>query len=168
MKYCRQKNNNFMRLLRKYRTVPTSSSLRPDYFEGMKECAKTFWEWSWIYQLAGNSSYTGTQALDKMKATFLYEKNSFAVKMNILELFEIVTDEEEQKQMMKMFLNAYQEKKDLVFAIALGPVSTDIHAKAVQYYASYGGLSRAIEYEKRRIVKMRTKSSFMKSLKYRY
>lgn len=168
MKSCRRKNEYFVRLLRKYRSLNTSSPERPTYFARMKECAKTFWEWSWVYQIGGD--YTRTVALDEMKNTFLDERCSQAIQMNILEMFEIVTDEDEREEILAEFFKSYQDKDSLLFvaAMASGDFACDALMKVAHYYSSEGYAIQAVVYKENRIERMRLSSSFMKNLSYRY
>lgn len=109
----------FNELYSQYRTVSLRSGKRPELFERMLECARRFDDWAIIHRY-GDSSYQYL-AEQKMKATVFDEENSLDVQKNIVKLFEILTDENERKEILESYISKYQTRDDYVFALVMTP-----------------------------------------------
>lgn len=107
------KNTNFSGLYRQYRMAPLGSGEKYRIYKRMVRNARSFNDWVIVYRY-GDNSYQYL-AEEHMKAKVLEGKTSSDVQKNILKLFEIVTDEGEQNEILKAFLLKYHSYDDLCF-----------------------------------------------------
>ena len=96
------KKTKFDYLYRKYKNTPLSSYERHEIFEELVRIAKSFDDWD-IVGRYGDNSYQYL-AEEHMRAKVLEGKTSSEVRRNITKLFSIVTDEDEQNEILKAFL----------------------------------------------------------------
>ncbi len=158
----RQKSKYFQSLYRQYRRTPLSAGGRHELYQRMVANAESFSEWAIVYQL-GDGCYQ-YDALENMKSTVFDECKPLDIQMNILELFEIVTDDSEQQEILEKYLLRFTEKDDLLFVMALshgGAVHDKAEKKAAEYYSSLGILYRGVTLKQERLKKMMSKSTFM-------
>ena len=148
---------NFDYLYSKYKKTPLISYERHEIYEEMFENAKSFNDWVIIYQY-GDNSYQ-YEALQNMKAKVLKGKKSSDVQKNILELFEIVTDEKEQNEILKAFLSKYHSDDDKLFVMTLTPwLITGFDGMC---YMSLDEIDAAIDQKEQQLGVMMRKSSFL-------
>jgi len=158
----RQKSRYFSALYRQYKKTPLSTGGRHDLYQRMVANAEFFSEWAIIYQL-GDGSYQ-YDALENMKQTVFDECKPSDVQMNILELFEVVTDESEQQEILGKYLHRFTEKDDLLFVMALshgGAVHDEAERKAIELYSSLGHLYKGVTQKQERLKKRFSKSKFL-------
>lgn len=103
----------FSSLYRHYQKAPLGSGEKYRIYRRMVKNARSFNDWAIVYRY-GDDSYQYL-AEEHMKAKVLKGKSSLDVQKNILELFEIVTDEGERNEILKGFLLKYHSKEDLRF-----------------------------------------------------
>ena len=115
-----------------YRNASLRSGKRPELFERMLECAKRFDDWAIIHRY-GDSSYQYL-AEQKMKATVFDEKNSLDVQRNIINLFELIVDDGERREIMEDFISKYQSVDDYLFAMVITPT-------VVSYFPGMGKMT---------------------------
>ena len=113
------KKTKFDYLYRKYKNTPLSSYERHEIFEELVRIAKSFDDWD-IVGRYGDNSYQYL-AEEHMRAKVLEGKTSSEVRRNITKLFSIVTDEDEQNEILKAFLSKYNSRDDLLFAWDYSP-----------------------------------------------
>ena len=111
--------SEFNCLYRKYKNTPLINYERHEIYEEMVEKARSFNDWAIVYRY-GDNSYQYL-AEEHMRAKVLEGKTSLDVQKNILELFAIVTDEDEQNEILKAFLSKYHSQDDVLFAWDLSP-----------------------------------------------
>lgn len=107
--------------------------------------------------------------LKAWKKTVFDELKAADVQMNILELFEVMTDETEQDTFLKKYLSMFHGKDDILFVLVLssfGDAYDEAYSKAfaLGYYKFYGTLRRGIQGKRKQIQKKMLSSSFMKYL----
>ncbi len=107
------KNMNFSNLYRQYRMAPLGSGKKFEIYKRMVKAARSFNDWAIVYRY-GDNSYQYL-AEEHMKAKVLKGKTSLDVRRNILKLFDLVTDENEQNEILKAFLLKYHSRDDLRF-----------------------------------------------------
>lgn len=107
------KNTNFSSLYHQYRMAPLGSGRKYEIYKRMVKNARSFNDWAIVYRY-GDNSYQYL-AEEHMKAKVLKGKTSSDVRKNILKLFELVTDEDEQNEILKAFLLKYHSHDDLLF-----------------------------------------------------
>ena len=107
------KNMNFGNLYRQYRKAPLGSGKKFEIYKRMVKNARSFNDWAIVYRY-GDNSYQYL-AEEHMKAKVLKGKTSLDVRRNILKLFDLVTDENEQNEILKAFLLKYHSRDDLRF-----------------------------------------------------
>ena len=158
----RQKSRYFQSLYRQYKRMPLHTGGRHELYLRMVENAEFFSEWAIIYQL-GDSCYQ-YDALENMKETVFDECKPSDIQMNILELFEVVTDESEQQTFLEKYLHRFTEKDDLLFVMALshgGAVHDEAERKAIEFYSSYGHLYKGVTKKQERLKKRMLSSAFL-------
>lgn len=157
----REKGNYFKSLYRQYKRLGLRAEGRHALYERMVANAEHFAEWAIVYQF-GDDTYRYT-ALENMKNTIFDEVKSVDVQMNIMELFEIVTDASEQEEILKMYLSRFTEKDDLLFVMVLSHDGAydDAERKAIQFYSGFGKLYKGVLQKSERMKKKMLSSSFM-------
>lgn len=158
----RQKSRYFQSLYRQYKRTPLHAGGRHELYLRMVENAEFFSEWAIVYQL-GDSSYQ-YDALENMKETVFDECKPSDIQMNILELFEVVTDSAEQEEFLQKYLHRFSEKDDLLFVMAMshgGAVHDNAESKAMDFYSSHGRLYRGVVQKHDRLVKRMESSTFL-------
>ncbi len=151
------KNTDFRSLYCQYRNAPLSSGKRYEIYKRMVKNARSFDDWAIVYRY-GDNSYQYL-AEEHMKANVLKGKTSLDVQKNILELFEIVTDENEQGDILKAFLSKYNSSDDRLFAMT---VSTWLVAGFDGMYdMSMDGIDRVISKKEKHLQKMKCNSEFL-------
>jgi hypothetical protein len=113
--------NTFNSLYSQYVSTPLTSGLRHEIYQKMVKKAKSFNDWAIVHRY-GDNSYQ-YRAEEQMRAKVLKGRKSSDVQKNILELFEIVTDEDEQNEILRGFLSKYSSCDDLLFVMSLSPVA---------------------------------------------
>ena len=113
----KHRDQKFWRLLRRYERASLSSGQRPKIFEKMKSCAKTFSHWKYIYLYGDPNNMLFAQ--EKMKETVLEDERINRVRMNIIELFEVLTYPPEQREVLQNYLDRYRDKDDYLFALTV-------------------------------------------------
>ena len=94
-----------------------------------------------------------------MRAKVLKGKTSQDVQKNILELFEIVTDENEQNEILKAFLSKYDSTDDVLFVMTLSPwLVTGFEG---MYDMSLDEIDAVFSEKERHIQEMRYSSKFL-------
>ena len=94
-----------------------------------------------------------------MRAKVLKGKTSQDVQKNILELFEIVTDENEQNEILKAFLSKYDSNDDVLFVMTLSPwLVTGFEG---MYDMSLDEIDAVLSEKERHIQEMRYSSKFL-------
>ena len=111
------KNTDFSSLYRQYRTAPLGSSKKYEIYKRMVKNARSFNDWAIVYRY-GDNSYQYL-AKEHMKTKVLKGKTSLDVRRNIIKLFDLVTDENEQNEILKAFLLKYHSHDDLLFVSEL-------------------------------------------------
>ena len=109
----------FTNLYRQYRMAPLGSGRKYEIYKQMIRTARSFNDWAIVYRY-GDNSYQYL-ALEQMKAKVLKGKTSSDVQKNILVLFDLMTDEDEQNGILKAFLSKYDSRDDLLFAWDFSP-----------------------------------------------
>ena len=99
--------------------APLGSGRKYEIYKRMIRAARSFNDWAIVYRY-GDNSYQYL-ALEQMKAKVLKGKTSSDVQENILVLFDLVTDEDEQNEILKAFLSKYDSRDDLLFVWDLSP-----------------------------------------------
>lgn len=107
------KNTNFNSLYHQYRMAPLGSGKKYEIYKRMVKAARSFNDWAIVYRY-GDNQYQYL-AEEHMKAKVLKGKTSSDVRGNILKLFELVTNEDEQNEILKAFLLKYHSHDDLLF-----------------------------------------------------
>ena len=148
---------NFKVLLDQYRNTPLSTGSRYRTYLRMVKNARSFNDWVIIYQY-GDNSYQYL-AEEQMRAKVLKGKTSQDVQKNILELFEIVTDENEQNEILKAFLSKYDSTDDVLFVMTLSPwLVTGFEG---MYDMSLDEIDTVFSEKERHIQEMRYSSKFL-------
>jgi hypothetical protein len=151
------KNTSFSSLYRQYRNAPLSSGERYRIYKRMVRNARSFNDWAIIYRY-GDNSYQYL-AEEHMKAKVLKGKTSTDVQKNILNLFEIVTDENEQNEILKAFLSKYDSQDDVLFVMTLSPwLVTGFEG---MYYMSIDDIDKVISEKEKHLQKMKNNSEFL-------
>lgn len=164
----RQKSVYFQSLYRQYKKKSLRAEGRHELYERMVKNAEHFAEWAIVYQL-GDNKYR-YDALENMKNTVYDEQRSSDVQMNILELFELVTDETEQENILKKYLSRFNGKDDLLFVMAMSSISSEVYWEAqnkaisLDYYKGLGTLHNAVEKKDEKLKNRLSNSPFMKYL----
>lgn len=109
-----RKTERFNQMLLQYEALPHSSSNKSEFFFKMMGKARSFSDWTAVYQYAGNSIRKDAQR--KMEETVLKETNRKAIQMNIHELF-MICDKADMDKILERYLRKYKEKDDYLFAI---------------------------------------------------
>ena len=148
------KNTSFSSLYRQYRTAPLGSGRKYEIYKQMIKTARSFNDWAIIHRY-GDNSYQYL-ALEQMKAKVLKGKTSSDVQKNILVLFDLVTDEDEQNGILKAFLSKYDSRDDLLFAWDLSPC-------LVMEFSDmpFSEFKKAISEKEKHLQKMRNNSEFL-------
>ena len=158
----RQKSKYFQSLYRQYKRKPLHTGGRHELYLRIVKNAEFFSEWAIIYQL-GDGSYQ-YDALENMKLTVFDEAKTSDIQMNILELFEVVTDESEQQLFLEKYLHKFTDKDDLLFVMALshgGAVHDEAEGKATEFYSSLGHLYKGVTMKQERLKKRMMSSKFL-------
>jgi len=170
------KNRRFERYIRQYKNEPIVSGRRHDIFQKMKNCATTFDHWKQIY-LYGDG-YTSVEAIQKMQETVLDGKSVSKIRVNILELFDLVTDSGDQKQVMEAYLQRHCQKDDYIFILALMEIhgfpmyditpeaefAQDSRAMLERFYKRPSYIDRSIEKRKNTLYTRLEKSRFVNQM----
>lgn len=151
------KNTSFSSLYRQYRNAPLSSGERYRIYKRMVINARSFNDWAIIYRY-GDNSYQYL-AEEHMKAKVLKGKTSTDVQKNILNLFEIVTDENEQNEILKAFLSKYSSDDDKLFVMTLTPWL--VSAFSGVYNMSFDEIDAAIDQKEQQLGVMMRESTFL-------
>lgn len=151
------KKTEFDCLYSKYKTTPLINYERHEIYEEMVEKARSFNDWTIVYRY-GDNSYQYL-ALEHMKANVLKGKTSSDVQKNILELFELVTDEKEQIEILKAFLSKYSSDDDKLFVMTLTPWL--VSAFSGVYNMSFDEIDAAIDQKEQQLGVMMRESTFL-------
>lgn len=153
-------SKKFYELLLQYEA--TSIAKRTPIFWKMKNNARTFADWTAIYQYADDSIRTDAQ--QEMKTKVLKGKNLSDIQLNILELFMII-DESDKDAILTKYLKKYHKKDDLLFALELcywdyGSLKGEVIGKLGKFYKHFGNINRGLESRYKRSQKLLEKSTF--------
>ena len=149
-----------MNMYRKFKA--TSVLKRNLLFQRMKNYAQTFSEWSVIFQYGDDANQY--EALMQMKRLVLEGEKIKDVRMNILELFKVVTDEGEQQEILNRYIQKYSTKEDLIFAISVSPLSfswDEVVDKVVEEYGRLGKVRQKVYRQNYDNEIMLSRSTFM-------
>ena len=126
------KTTRFNELYSQYRTASLSDGVRPELYKLMVKCAKSFDDWTIIHRY-GDGSYQSL-AQEKMKAIIFNEKTALDVQRNIINLFELIVDDDERREIMEDFISKYQSVDDYLFAMVITPT-------VVSYFPGMGKMT---------------------------
>lgn len=86
-----------------------------------------------------------------MKAKVLNGKKSSDVQENILNLFEIVTDENEQNEILRAFLSKYNKKEDFLFVMEVSMSPCMVTEVSDEYNMTIDEIDEVIGKEEKRL-----------------
>ena len=143
-------SKKFHSLLLQYEA--TSIAKRTSIFWNMKKEAKTFADWSSIYQYAGDSIRKDAQR--EMERLVLRGSTVFDIQLNILELF-IIIDQEDKCRILERYLKKHHDKDDLLFVASLDDEQgLDTLNKLAKYYKRLYNVNKGIYARRRKSYKM--------------
>ena len=105
------------------------------------------------------------EAEQKMREFVLTGGTTKEIQTNIMELFEVVTDVDEQNEVLERYFESHHENQDdLLFVLVAchgGDLFADASAKALKYYKTYRGIQRGIDGKRNRLMKWLSHSKFL-------
>ena len=154
-------SKKFNSLLLQYEAITHASPRKTTLFFEMEKTAKTFSDWASIYQYAGSSKRKDAQR--KMEDTFLRGGSRKDIQMNIHELF-MICDIADMDKFLKLYLEKYHKKDDLLFAVTESDWSTsDLMTAFMQELKNKFGvvsISDELRDRRRKTEEMMKKSTF--------
>ena len=157
-----RKTKEFNEWLLKFEATPLVSGLRPQVFQVMRKKAKSFSDWTAIFQYGGND--IRYEALNMMKKTVLKGKNSADIQLNILELFFVI-DQDEKDEILRKYLKKHHGKDDLLFVLENsdwdgGNLKGEVLSKLGGFYKRCGNIDRGLDARCKRTCKLLKKTTF--------
>lgn len=153
-------SKKFYELLLQYEAA--SIRRRTPIFWEMEKEAKTFSDWTSVYQYAGDSIRKDAQR--QMEKLVLRGNKASNIQLNILELFLII-DQGDKDEILRKYLRKYHKKDDLLFALEntdwdYSDLKGDVMKELEKFYVKPGNINRGLEARHKRSLKLLEKSTF--------
>jgi hypothetical protein len=153
--------------------LPAPHSEKREMIEELRKSAKKFFDFAMLFQF---DRYGREEAFDKMMETYLQEKYSIRIQLNILDLFDAIdewNEDHEEEPINKIgfldefFEKHHERKEDLLFYLAetegCGRYESKAENKLLKlYYATESGMLRGVNAKIDRNSKMSIASLFGK------
>lgn len=158
-----RKTEEFNKLLLRYEAASLASPLKSDIFWRMREKAKSFSDWTAIFQYGDSSIRKDAQR--EMERLVLKGNDRSDIQLNILELFMVI-DQGDKDEILRKYLKKFHEKDDLLFVLECaddgeeGYLAMQTRRKLERIYKRFGDLNRGLEARYKRSHKLLERSTF--------
>lgn len=158
-----RKTEEFNKLLLRYEAASLASPLKSDIFWRMREKAKSFSDWTAIYQYGDSSIRKDAQR--EMEKLVLKGDEMSDIQLNILELFMII-DQGDKDEILRKYLKKFHKKDDLLFVLECSEdcdddnFSFEIWEKVAKFYKRLGDVNRGLKARCERSRKLLERSTF--------